>query len=145
MKCPFCSSDTKVVDKRDAEDATRRRRECLNARCKKRFTTYERAEINLIVIKKDKRREPFNREKLKIGMIKACEKRPISQEQIEKAINEIETKLRSYGNEVESKAIGELMIRKLKKIDKIAYVRFASVYREFEDIHEFRDTIKELK
>ena len=144
MKCPFCSAETKVIDKRDTEDITRRRRECLNSKCKKRFTTYERAEINLMVIKKDKRREPFNREKLKTGMIKACEKRPVSQENIEKVINEIEAKLRAY-DEIESKMIGSLVMKKLKKLDKIAYVRFASVYREFEDINEFRKTIKELK
>lgn len=145
MKCPFCSTETKVIDKRDSENITRRRRECLNQKCKKRFTTYERVETNLRVIKKDNSREAFDREKLKTGILKACEKRPITEEQIEKAINEIEIKLRSYGIEIESKKIGDLVMKKLKKLDKIAYIRFASVYHEFKDIDEFKNTIKELK
>lgn len=145
MKCPYCSSETKVIDKRDSQDITRRRRECLNKKCKKRFTTYERVETNVRVIKKDKRREPFSREKLLIGITKACEKRPISQEAIEKVVNEIEAKIRAYGPEVPSKFIGELVMKQLKKLDKVAYVRFASVYREFQDVGDFKKTIKELK
>ncbi|MGB9708306.1 MAG: transcriptional regulator NrdR [Candidatus Pacearchaeota archaeon] len=144
MKCPYCSSETKVLDKRDTQDITRRRRECLNKRCKKRFTTYERIETNVRVVKKDKRREPFSREKLILGMVKACEKRPVSQEAIEKAVNEIEAKVRAFGPEVPSKAIGELVMKQLKKLDKIAYIRFASVYREFQDVGDFKRTIKEI-
>lgn len=145
MKCPFCADETKVIDKRDTENITRRRRECLNLKCQKRFTTYERIETNIRVIKKDGSREAFDREKLKIGMLKACEKRPITEEQIERALSEIEARLRSHGNEVGSKMIGNLVMRKLRKLDKIAYIRFASVYKEFEDINEFKQTIKELK
>lgn len=144
MKCPYCSNETKVLDKRDTQEITRRRRECLNKKCKKRFTTYERVETNVRVIKKDKRREPFSREKLVAGMTKACEKRPVSQEAIEKAVGEIETKVRAYGPEIPSKIIGELVMKQLKKLDKVAYIRFASVYREFQDISDFRKTIKEL-
>ena len=143
MKCPYCSGNTKVLDKRDTEEITRRRRECL--KCSKRFTTHEKIETNVRIIKKDKRREAFDREKLLLGMIKACEKRPVSQETIEKAIAEIEIKIRSYGPEVPSKIIGEMVMRKLKRIDNVAYIRFASVYREFEDIGDFKKTIKELK
>lgn len=145
MICPFCSSDTKVIDKRDVEGLTRRRRECLSQKCRKRFTTYERTEINLMVIKKDSRREHFNRDKLKTGIVKACEKRPISTEDVEKIINEIESRLRSYGTEIKSSTIGELVMHKLKKLDKIAYIRFASVYRDFQDVDEFKKTIRELK
>lgn len=144
MRCPYCSSETKVLDKRDSQDVTRRRRECLNKKCRKRFTTYERIETNVKVIKKDKRREPFSREKLLIGITKACEKRPISQEAIEKTVNEIEAKIRAYGPEVPSKVIGELVMKHLKKMDKVAYIRFASVYREFQDVGDFKKTIKEL-
>ncbi len=146
MKCPYCSGNTKVLDKRESKEGiTRRRRECLNLKCKKRFTTYERIEArNLVIVKKDNRREPFNREKLMIGMIKACEKRPISQEKIEKLVNEIEARIKSMNKEVPARILGELVMKKLKKIDKIAYIRFASVYREFEDISDFKKTIKEL-
>ncbi|MEM2933180.1 MAG: transcriptional regulator NrdR [Candidatus Pacearchaeota archaeon] len=142
MICPYCSGNTKVLDKRDTEDVTRRRRECL--KCGKRFTTYERIETNVRVIKKDNRREPFDREKLLIGIMKACEKRPISQDTIEKAVAEIEAKIRGYGPEIPSRVIGELVMKKLKKLDKVAYIRFASVYREFEDIEDFKETLKEL-
>ncbi|MCL6500961.1 MAG: transcriptional regulator NrdR [Candidatus Pacearchaeota archaeon] len=142
MICPYCSGDTRVLDKRDTADITRRRRECL--KCKKRFTTYERVETNIRVIKKDKRREPFDRQKLLLGLMKACEKRPVSQETIEKAVAEIEAKIRGYGPEVPSKFIGELVMKHLKKMDKVAYIRFASVYREFQDIGDFKKTIKEL-
>jgi len=145
MKCPYCFGNTKVLDKRESrEEATRRRRECL--KCKKRFTTYERIETRLTVIKKDGRREPFNRDKLKIGLIKACEKRPVSQDKIEAVVSEIEALLRSYHKpEVPSSLIGELMMKKLKKLDKIAYIRFASVYKEFKDIEDFKKTVKELQ
>ena len=134
MKCPYCAGNTKVLDKREnKEGITRRRRECL--KCSKRFTTYERIENRLVVVKKDQRREPFNHEKLKRGIIKACEKRPISQDKIDKIVVNIEAKLREYKkNEISSKIIGELIISKLKKLDQVAYVRFASVYREFPDL-----------
>jgi transcriptional repressor NrdR len=145
MICPFCSAETKVIDKRDVEGLTRRRRECLNPKCAKRFTTYERTEINLMVIKKDSRREHFNRDKVRAGIAKACEKRPVSTEDIEKMLNEIESRLRSYGTEIRSSTIGELVMHKLRKIDKIAYVRFASVYKDFQDIEEFKKTLRELK
>ena len=143
MICPYCSGNTKVVDKRDSEDITRRRRECL--KCKKRFTTYERIETNIRVVKKDGKREAFDREKLLFGVIKACEKRPVREDVIQKAISEIETKIRGYGSEVPSKVIGEMVMKKLKKIDKIAYIRFASIYREFQDVSDFKKTIRELK
>jgi len=145
MKCPFClSDDTKVIDKRDAESSTKRRRECL--KCEKRFTTFERVEdIALRIVKKDGRRENFSREKLKSGIIRACEKRPVSMEQIENMINEIETKIRKEENEIPSKLIGEMVIKKLKQLDKVAYIRFASVYRDFEDVKDFEKEIKEIK
>ena len=135
MKCPFCNAhDTKVTDSRDSDVfETRRRREC--EKCGKRFTTYERIEQNpLIVIKKDGRRENFSREKLKAGISRACEKRDVSMEKIEQAIGEIETMLRNEDKtEIPSKLIGELVVRKLKKLDKVAYIRFASIYKDFED------------
>ncbi len=147
MKCAYCESkETKVVDKREPLDAsvTRRRRECL--RCRKRFTTYERLEeFELKVVKKDGRREKFNREKLKTGIMKSCEKRPISVEQIDAVVDEIESALRRLdGQEVKSKHIGELVMKKLKKLDKIAYIRFAAVYREIGDIEGFEKEIKKL-
>jgi len=145
MKCIFCSSETKVTDKRDSEGETRRRRECL--KCKKRFTTYERVEeLNFIVVKKDKSREPFSREKLKKGIEKACEKRPIETEKIDKMINEIERKIREKikGKEISSMEIGELVMKSLKKIDKVAYIRFASVYQDFKDVSDFKREIKEV-
>ena len=147
MKCPFCfHSDTKVVDKRETEniDVTRRRRECL--KCKKRFTTYERVEdLGLIVVKKDGRRESFDIEKLKKGILKACEKRPISYEQVDDLINKVEAELRKLkSKEVPSNVIGEKVISKLKKLDKIAYIRFASVYRSFADVTDFEKELKDL-
>jgi len=148
MKCPFCSNkETKVLDKRETEDlqATRRRRECL--KCRKRFTTYERIEtINLFVVKKDGRRESFNIDKVKNGILKACEKRPISIEKVEKCVNSIEAELKSNKDkEVPGKKIGELIMKKLKKLDKVAYIRFASVYREFEDLSSFKEELKKLE
>ncbi len=146
MKCIYCShSETKVIDSRESEDITRRRRECL--KCKKRFTTYERAEpLQLYIIKKDNSRESFNREKLKKGILKACEKRPISIEKIDNVVNKIEAKLRTFdANEVQSKALGEEVAKHLKQLDKVAYIRFASVYREFADIKDFKKEIQGLK
>ncbi|MCD6547697.1 MAG: transcriptional repressor NrdR [Nanoarchaeota archaeon] len=148
MRCPFCKAkETKVIDKRLTENGTvnRRRRVCL--KCKKRFTTYERVEgANIIVIKKDGRREPFNMEKIKIGIMKACEKRPITEEQIDKLVEEIVRRIMRYKtNEIKSKLIGELVIKKLKALDKVAYLRFASVYKSFDDIKSFEKELKELK
>ena len=145
MLCPFCGNDeTKVTDKRDSKDETRRRRECL--KCSKRFTTYEKIEpAELFVIKKDSRRELFSREKLKSGIIKACEKRPVSQEAIEKALNFIEEKLKQEGKEVSSSLIGEMVMRQLKKLDKVAYIRFASVYKEFKDVNEYKTILREVR
>jgi transcriptional repressor NrdR len=144
MRCPYCNyEETKVTNKRDIDNGTRRRRECL--KCGKRFTTHETLEpIDIIVVKKDGRREPFLREKLKSGIVKACEKRPVSIEQIEKVVNEIEEKLAKKGKEVSSKMVGEYVIMALKKLDKIAYIRFASVYREFKDINDFKNAVKEI-
>ncbi|MCD6220588.1 transcriptional repressor NrdR [bacterium] len=147
MKCPYCGfGQDKVIDTREINDGLqiRRRRECLN--CGKRFTTYEEIEMKpLIVIKKDGRREKFNREKIFTGIQKACEKRPISTEEIEKIIMEIEQELRQkFDREVPSKEIGKIIIKKLKKIDKVAYIRFASVYREFQDISEFKKEIEKI-
>jgi transcriptional repressor NrdR len=143
MKCIYCSSDTKVTDKRHSPDGVRRRRECL--KCKKRFTTYEKVEKKeIIVVKKDGRREKYNREKLKTGIMKACEKRPVSLEKINKIIDEIEEKLRKNTKEVKTEEIGKMVMIKLKKLDKVAYIRFASVYRDFKDISDFKKEIKEL-
>ena len=149
IKCAYCDfGDTKVTDKREQpQDAsvTRRRRECL--RCKKRFTTYERVEgFELTVAKKDGRREKFSREKLKSGIAKCCEKRPISTEQIDGVVDGIEADLRKLDSqEVKSTAIGELVMKKLRKLDKMAYIRFAAVYTEIKDVENFdRKIIKKL-
>jgi len=147
MRCPFCSyHETKVVETRETgEDVTRRRRECL--KCGKRFTTYEKMEsFNLRIIKKDGNREGFDKEKLRRGLLKACEKRPISLDQINKAADDIEKNLRNKGvPEVKSSFIGELVMKQLKRLDSVAYIRFASVYRSFQDIHEFEKEVKLLK
>ena len=146
MKCPYCSkTESKVVDKREtSENTVRRRRECLE--CGKRYTTYERIEsAELIVIKKDERRETFSRDKLKAGLLKACEKRPVSVEKIDKIVEEIESRLRGKGNsEVKSPVIGELVMSYLKKLDKVAYIRFASVYKEFGDVATFKKEVEKL-
>ena len=144
MNCPFCGhTETKVTDTRESAESIRRRRECL--KCERRFTTYESVEIDIVVIKKDGRREPFNREKLKVGIVKACEKRPVSREQIEKIVREIEEKLMKKGGEVKSEVVGELVMKALKKLDKVAYIRFASVYREFKDVKDFKRELKEIE
>jgi len=144
MQCPYClHPETKVVDSRESESSVRRRRECL--KCEKRYTTYEQAEIDdLVVIKKDGRREPYNRNKLMIGILKACEKRPVTKEAIEEMISKIESELRE-SDEAESNKIGEIVMKHLKSVDKIAYIRFASVYRSFEDVKEFEKEVKMLK
>ncbi|HOI62644.1 MAG TPA: transcriptional regulator NrdR [Mesotoga sp.] len=148
MKCPFCSSEsTRVLDSRPTEDNTsiRRRRECED--CGGRFTTYERYErLPFFVIKKDGRRERFNREKIMNGLLRACEKRPISLERLSSIVDSIEDEVtRSGRHEVLSQEIGEMIMAKLKLLDRVAYVRFASVYKEFRDIDHFVDIIKELK
>ena len=147
MKCPYCGSkDTEVVETRDSEDleTIRRRRECL--KCEKRFTTYERIEnINLVVIKKDGRREQFDRDKLKRGIIRSCEKTKVSMEDIERIVTEIERELRGADSvEVDSKKIGQLVAVRLKKIDKVAYIRFSSVFRRFVDVEDFEKELKRL-
>ncbi|MBN2142176.1 transcriptional repressor NrdR [Candidatus Woesearchaeota archaeon] len=146
MNCPFCRhAETQVIETREsAEDMTRRRRECL--KCEKRFTTYERVEhTHLRVIKRDGNRELFNREKLKRGFLLACEKRPVTSDQIDKILDEIEGKLRSKGKpDVKSSEIGELAMSKLKKLDSVAYIRFASVYKKFEDADDFKKVLSQL-
>jgi len=144
MLCPYClNNETKVIDKRDIGDRTKRRRECL--KCKKRFNTYEKIERDEIrVVKKDGRRESFDYEKIKNGIMKACEKRPVSSEKIEKMIANVEEKLRRKGKEVESELIGSLVAKELKKTDKVAYIRFASVYKDFTELDDFKREIKEL-
>lgn len=142
MKCVFCSAETKVVDKRTT-DITRRRRECL--KCKKRFTTYERPEIMLMVVKKDGRREAYSREKILAGIIKACEKRPVTQDKINSIADSIDNEARKEGNEIPSKKIGDLVMKHLRRMDKVAYIRFASVYRGFDDIRHFEQEVKQLK
>jgi transcriptional repressor NrdR len=148
MHCPFCAAeDTKVIDSRlVAEgDQVRRRRECLS--CAERFTTYEVAELVMPrIIKQNGNREPFNEEKLRAGFTRALEKRPVSTESIEAVINKIKNALRATGErEVKSRVLGELVMEHLRQLDKVAYVRFASVYKSFEDISEFQDAIASLQ
>jgi len=146
VECPYCSHiETKVTDSRDTGSYTiRRRRECL--KCNKRFTTYEYVEMNpVLIIKKDGRREKFDRNKIKKGIMKALEKRPVSHEKIEEIINKIEEKIRRSGKEeIGSTIIGEYVMNELKEIDQVAYIRFASVYRSFADITFFQKEIKNL-
>ena len=148
MKCPFCRHPkTRVVDKRNLDelDTIRRRRECLA--CGRRFSTYERIEwTGVSVIKKDGRRESFDRDKLLAGLLKACEKRPIPREAVEKLVSTVEAELYNYGNrEVPAQVIGELVMDRLKELDKVAYIRFASVYREFTDLKSFEKELRTLK
>ena len=147
MKCPYCShGESKVIDSRPTEDGEkiRRRRECMN--CQKRFTTFEAIEtIPLYVIKKDNTREPFSKEKILKGLFKACEKRPVSIEDMERICNEIESVLyNSLEKEITTTYIGDLVMEKLKKLDDVAYVRFASVHREFKDINSLYDEVTKL-
>ena len=147
MKCPFCGfEESKVIDSRPTDEGQRirRRRECLE--CGKRFTTYEVIEsLPIIVIKKDKSRETFNRNKLMTGLLRACEKRPVSIDTLDGIIDEIEVIIQnSLDREVSSEKIGELVMDKLKKIDEVAYVRFASVYRQFKDINTFMTELNKL-
>ncbi|MCO8193352.1 transcriptional regulator NrdR [Anaerofustis sp. NSJ-163] len=147
MKCPHCGfSESKVIDSRPTDDNTaiRRRRECLS--CAKRFTTYEKIEtIPLIVVKKNGTREAFDRNKLMNGIIKSCEKRPVSIEQIEHVVNEIESNIQKIAKkEIPSNLIGEEIMKYLKDLDEVAYVRFASVYRQFKDVNSFMDELKSM-
>ncbi|MFH1290830.1 MAG: transcriptional regulator NrdR [Nanoarchaeota archaeon] len=144
MLCPYClHKETKVIDKRDNENLSKRRRECL--KCRKRFNTQEVIErAGLRVIKKDGRRESFDYEKLKNGVMRACEKRPVSSEKIDKMLARIEDRLRRKGKEVRSGLIGDMIVSELKKVDKVSYIRFASVYRDFTELDDFKKEIKEL-
>ncbi len=147
MKCPYCNEDnTRVIDSRPADDnsSIRRRRQC--DICGKRFTTYEKVEtIPLIVIKKDKNREAYDRGKIEAGLVKSCHKRPVSMEQIEQCLDEIENEIfNKEVREIESTVIGEIVMDKIKNLDAVAYVRFASVYREFKDVNTFMDELKKL-
>jgi len=147
MKCPYCKNDNdKVVDSRSAEEASviRRRRECLE--CGRRYTTYERVEeIPLRVVKKDGTRVPFDRSKILLGLHKACEKRPVSAETLEAVVQEIENEIYERSEkEVPSKVIGELVMKKLRQLDQVAYVRFASVYREFKDPTQFLEELRPM-
>ena len=146
MKCPFCSNEnTKVIDSRPTDDsAIRRRRQC--EACGKRFTTYEKVEtMPLIVIKKDNNREPYDREKLVAGIVRSCHKRPVSLTAINSMVDEIETQIFNMGEkEIPTTTTGMIVMEKLKELDAVAYVRFASVYREFKDVNTFMDEIKKI-
>jgi len=146
MRCPKCGSDhSAVIDSRGDEDAIRRRRECQD--CGVRFTTYERIELSLpMVIKKDDRREPFDRNKLRAGIVRACEKRPVSMSAIDTTVDAIERRVSELClKEIPSRQIGDFLMEALKELDQIAYVRFASVYREFSDVSQFVDTLQSLE
>lgn len=147
MKCPFCSHiEDKVIDSRESKEADviRRRRECL--RCQKRYTTYERVEeVPYLVVKKDGRREKFDRQKVLAGLLRACEKRPISMAKLAELVDEVEQTLsESVEREITTTKIGEILIDRLREIDKVAYVRFSSVYRDFQDVEAFLDELKDL-
>jgi transcriptional repressor NrdR len=147
MKCPYCQTDNdRVIDSRASEDgfATRRRRECLD--CKKRYTTYERVErTTMKVVKKDGARVPFDRAKLKLGLEKACWKRPISDAKLEAIVSDVENNIEAnFDSEVDSRYVGELVMQHLRELDQVAYVRFASVYRQFEDVQDFVDELKPM-
>lgn len=147
MKCPFCSKDnTRVIDSRPADDnnSIRRRRQC--DECQRRFTTYEKVEtIPLVVIKKDNNREPYDRSKIEAGVFRSCHKRPISVDQITTLVDEVETQIfNREDKEIPSHVIGEILMDKLKDLDPVAYVRFASVYREFKDVSTFMDELKKI-
>ena len=147
MKCPFCNCEnTRVIDSRPAEDnsSIRRRRVC--DVCNKRFTTYEKVEaIPLIIVKKDDNREAYDRSKIETGVLRACHKRPVSTDKIDELVDEVEADILNRGEkEISSRVIGELVMNKLKDLDAVAYVRFASVYREFKDINTFMDELKKV-
>jgi len=144
MFCPYCNSlKTRVIDKRSSEDnrAIRRRRECLG--CKSRFTTYERVKSPMIVIKRDKSKENYNREKIKTGMLKALDGRPVNEKKLEKVLDEIEAEIKNMNcMEIKSKIIGDIVTEKLKKFDKVAYVRFMSHYKDFKDVKTFKKALR---
>lgn len=145
MNCPYClHPKSKVTNKRKSPDGIRRRRECL--KCKKRFTTYEKASKDIFyIIKKDKKREKFDREKLEKGIEKAFEKRPISKEKVDRLIEDIENQLMRKGKkEIRSSVVGELVMKKIKKLDNVAYIRFASVYRDFQDVKDFKKELNKI-
>lgn len=147
MKCPFCGAEnTRVIDSRPADDSSsiRRRRQC--DVCDKRFTTYEKVEtMPLVVIKKDNNREPYDRDKLQSGVLRSCHKRPVSVEQISKIVDEVENAIFNMEvREIPTSTIGELLMNKLEKVDPVAYVRFASVYKEFKDVDTFMDELKKI-
>lgn len=148
MQCPFCrQSETKVIDSRMSEEfAIRRRRECLNLKCARRFTTYERIEqAPLKVVKKDGSRVPFDREKIRSGLEKACFKRPVSGEQIERIVSEVEADVyQNFDREVPARYIGERVFDMLREVDQVAFVRFASVYREFKDVNDFVEELEPM-
>jgi len=147
MRCPFCNQDnTRVVDSRPVDDNTAIRRRRMCDACGKRFTTYEKVEtIPLIVIKKDQNREQFDRSKIEAGVLRACHKRPVSAEQIHKLVDEVETEIFNLEErEIPSSVIGEIVMDKLKDLEAVAYVRFASVYREFKDVNTFMDELKKI-
>ena len=147
MKCPFCNQDnTGVVDSRPADDNTAIRRRRMCDACGKRFTTYEKVEtIPLIVIKKDQNREQFDRSKIEAGVLRACHKRPVSAEQIHRLVDDVETEVFNLEErEIPSSVIGEIVMDKLKDLEAVAYVRFASVYREFKDVNTFMDELKKI-
>ena len=147
MKCPFCNQDnTRVVDSRPADDNTAIRRRRMCDACGKRFTTYEKVEtIPLIVIKKDQNREQFDRSKIEAGVLRACHKRPVSAEQIHRLVDDVETEVFNLEErEIPSSVIGEIVMDKLKDLESVAYVRFASVYREFKDVNTFMDELKKI-
>ena len=147
LKCPFCDCpETKVIDSRESDDldSVRRRRECES--CEKRFTTYEHSELSVNVIKKDGSSEAFDREKILKGIRMSCHKLPVSLDSLNSLVNEIEKELRDEGvSEVTSSTVGEMVMKKLKKIDKVAFIRFASVYQEFENVEEFKKEILKLE
>ncbi len=145
MLCPACKrGETRVLESRDSENALRRRREC--TKCSRRFTTYERVETtNVVVIKRDSTREQFDREKLKVGIVRSCQKRPVTTAQIDAAVGAIENDLRSGPkDEITSTKIGQLVMKYLKKLDKVAYIRFASVYLDFKDPEDFEQAMKDV-
>ncbi len=145
MLCPYCTaSETKVTDKRDNGSVARRRRECL--KCGKRWTTYERVELDLNVVKKDGRREKFSRDKLFRGIDKNLQKRPFTSEQVDKIVDEVEANIYrvAKNKDIKSSRIGDIVMNKLRRVDKVAYIRFAAVYRDFADIDEFKNEIRKL-
>ena len=146
MRCPHCNNpDSRVTDSRTSDNGVRRRRECI--RCGLRFTTYERVQTTaLLVAKADARREEFNREKLTAGIVKACAKRPVPYREIEKLVEDVEAELQRLGHaEIRASVLGEMVMERLVRLDRVAYVRFASVYRDFQDIESFEEVVKDLK